>query len=153
VVTQHPDDGSSNYLRNVSRHTYETTRRNMPEDSHVHTHRCKNLKSQNVRYFVESGGHKVILFVQKFHDRVSINHFTVLHPIRSCSVKSLLFSSIKHVLVPDDRLWNPTSPRDVSTRCGSLRSTTPTRSIKTDTVLTGSKTSQRPTGQVRYYFQ
>jgi hypothetical protein len=69
----HPDDGGSKHLWNVGKHlpdytaqqtkrqpssyspsrepeisqSYQTTWRNNPEDSHLHTRRCENLKFHN----------------------------------------------------------------------------------------------------------
>jgi hypothetical protein len=39
-----PDDGGSKYLWNVGK-LYQSTRRYNPDDSHLHTHRRENLKS------------------------------------------------------------------------------------------------------------
>jgi hypothetical protein len=39
-----PDDGRNKNLE-TSVNIYRVTRRNIPEDSHLHTYRCENLKS------------------------------------------------------------------------------------------------------------
>jgi hypothetical protein len=65
-IISHPDDGSSKRLRNVGQFLpfivfmmeavstsetlvsfYQTTRRNISVDNHLHTRRCEKLKSHN----------------------------------------------------------------------------------------------------------
>jgi hypothetical protein len=46
----HPDDGGSKRLSKV-RNFYQTTRRNIPEDSHLHTRRREIVKSHHFYYF------------------------------------------------------------------------------------------------------
>jgi hypothetical protein len=41
-----PDDEGSKHLSNVGQFLPDY-RRNVPEDSHLHTHRCEKLKSQH----------------------------------------------------------------------------------------------------------
>jgi hypothetical protein len=48
VSTYRPDDGGS---KHASVNFYQTTRRNIPEVSHLHTHRRENLKSQQERFY------------------------------------------------------------------------------------------------------
>jgi hypothetical protein len=43
------DDRGSKYLCNVGQ-PLPTTRRNIPEDNHLHTCRRENLKSHNIKY-------------------------------------------------------------------------------------------------------
>jgi hypothetical protein len=38
----------------ISLNFYETTRHNIPEDSHLHTRRRENLKSHTVKHFINN---------------------------------------------------------------------------------------------------
>jgi hypothetical protein len=44
--SQNLDDGAVS-TSEMTVNVYETTWHNIPEDSHLHTHRCDNLKSHN----------------------------------------------------------------------------------------------------------
>jgi hypothetical protein len=47
IVMTMSDDGGSKHLWNVGR-ILPTVHRNIPEDSHLHTRRCENLKSHDL---------------------------------------------------------------------------------------------------------
>jgi Mg-chelatase subunit ChlI len=45
-ISCHPDEGGAKFLRNSA--LTRATRRNIPEDTILHSHRCENLKSYMV---------------------------------------------------------------------------------------------------------
>jgi hypothetical protein len=49
AVTYHPDEGGAKFLRNVG--STRATRRNVPEDDILHSHRRENLKFYKNYFF------------------------------------------------------------------------------------------------------